>query len=214
MWRTPSFRWTAMSPGTSPRWPSRRPPRSRSLSLLCRLLSCPASSVAPTPLSGISGRPDQAQISGPGWVSINRETIDLRYVEQLRDREQSAALGYAMVCAQQHLMDGRHTLSQIVAELEAMLDEKRSESPVRRPPGVPFLARPRTQELFRLLQPLSRLTAIRDDKFYPLRKCAAEQLLCGAFGFGESEEHLLVHGCCAGNEFSFTVIAQDGRIVV
>ena len=81
-------------------------------------------------------------------VSINRETIDLRYVEQLRDREQSAALGYAMVCAQQHLMDGRHTLSQIVAELEAMLDEKGLESLCGGHSGVPFLARPRTQELF------------------------------------------------------------------
>lgn len=63
-------------------------------------------------------------------------------MEQLRDREQSAALGYAMVCAQQHLMDGRHTLSQIVAELEAMLDEKGLESLCGGHSGVPFLARP------------------------------------------------------------------------
>lgn len=81
-------------------------------------------------------------------MSINRETIDLRYVEQLRDGEQSAALGYAMVYAQQHLMDGRHTLCQIVAELEAMLDEKGLESLCGGRSGVPFLARPRTQELF------------------------------------------------------------------
>ncbi len=85
---------------------------------------------------------------GRDGVSINRETIDLRYVEQLRDGEQSAALGYAMVYAQQHLMDGRHTLRQIVAELETLLDEKGLESLCGGRSGVSFLARPRAQELF------------------------------------------------------------------
>ena len=85
---------------------------------------------------------------GRDGVSINRETIDLRYVEQLRDGEQSAALGYAMVYAQQHLMDGRRALCQIVAELESLLDEKGLESLCGVRSGVPFLARPRAQELF------------------------------------------------------------------
>ena len=53
-----------------------------------------------------------------------------------------------MVYAQQHLMDGRHTLCQIVAELESLLDEKGLESLCVGRSGVPFLARPRTQELF------------------------------------------------------------------
>ena len=102
----------------------------------------------PTPSPEFRGDRIKLKSLGRDGVSINRETIDLRYVEQLRDREQSAALGYAMVCAQQHLMDGRHTLSQIVAELEAMLDEKGLESLCGGHSGVPFLARPRTQELF------------------------------------------------------------------
>ena len=75
----------------------------------------------PTPSPEFRGDRIKLKSLGRDGVSINRETIDLRYVEQLRDREQSAALGYAMVCAQQHLMDGRHTLSQIVAELELSL---------------------------------------------------------------------------------------------
>lgn len=102
----------------------------------------------PTPSPEFRGDRIKLKSLGRDGVSINRETIDLRYVEQLRDGEQSAALGYAMVYAQQHLMDGRHTLSQIVAELEAMLDKKGLESLCGGHSGVPFLARPRTQELF------------------------------------------------------------------
>lgn len=102
----------------------------------------------PTPSPEFRGDRIKLKSLGRDGVSINRETIDLRYVEQLRDGEQSAALGYAMVYAQQHLMDGRHTLCQIVAELKAMLDEKGLESLCGGRSGVPFLARPRTQELF------------------------------------------------------------------
>lgn len=102
----------------------------------------------PTPSPEFRGDRIKLKSLGRDGVSINRETIDLRYVEQLRDGEQSAALGYAMVYAQQHLMDGRHTLRQIVTELEALLDEKGLESLCVGRSGVPFLARPRAQELF------------------------------------------------------------------
>lgn len=117
-----------------------------------------AAPLSPAPLPSFDRRPapspefrgDRIKLKSLGrdGVSINRETIDLRYVEQLRDGEQSAALGYAMVYAQQHLMDGKHTLRQIVAELETLLDEKGLESLCRGRSGVPFLARPRAQELF------------------------------------------------------------------
>ena len=150
MWRTPSFRWTAMSPRTSPitalaKQEAAAFPISVT-SLPTALL--PSFKRCPTPSPEFRGDRIKLKSLGRDGVSINRETIDLRYVEQLRDGEQSAALGYAMVYAQQHLMDGRHTLSQIVAELEAMFDEKGLESLCGGRSGVPFLARPRTQELF------------------------------------------------------------------
>lgn len=84
---------------------------------------------------------------GRDGISINRETIDLRYVEQLTDTEQLTALGYCMIYAQQHLLDGKHTLQQVVGELERRMDEKGL--------GVlhdtAFLARPRKQEIFACL---------------------------------------------------------------
>lgn len=112
----------------------------------------------PAPLPGFDRRPspspefrgDRIKLKSLGrdGVSINRETIDLRYVEQLRDGEQSAALGYAMIYAQQRLMDGTHTLRQIVAKLEALLDREGLEVLCGSRSGVPFLARPRKQQLF------------------------------------------------------------------
>ena len=67
---------------------------------------------------------------------------------------------------------------------------------------------------------LPALTAIdlyscRHSKAFPLTKMRRRAATLRRIWFpGKSEEYLLVHGGCAGNEFSFTVIAQDRRIVV
>ena len=81
-------------------------------------------------------------------MSLNRETIDLRYVEQLRDGEQSAALGYCMLYAQRHLLDGRRTLRQVVEALEAVMEREGLSALCESRSSVPFLARPRRQEIF------------------------------------------------------------------
>ena len=81
---------------------------------------------------------------GRDGVSINRETIDLRHVEQLVDAEQLTALGYCVVYAQQHLLDGKRTLQQVVEALDQLMDQKGLGALC----GTAFLARPRTQELF------------------------------------------------------------------
>lgn len=85
---------------------------------------------------------------GRDGVSLNRENIDLRYVEQLRDGEQSAALGYCLRYAHRHLLDGEKTLRQVVEELEQVMDRGGVAALWEEGGGVPFLARPRTQEIF------------------------------------------------------------------
>lgn len=94
------------------------------------------------------GQGDRAKLKtlGRDGVSINRETIDLRYVEQLTDPEQLTALGYCLIYAQKHLMDGRRTLQQVVEELEQIMDRKGLEALCGREGA--FLARPRRQEIF------------------------------------------------------------------
>lgn len=88
---------------------------------------------------------------GRDGVSLNRETIDLRYLEQLADAEQCAALGYCLLYLQRHLLDGRRTLRQAVDQLEAVLDEKGLEALGESRSSVPALARPRRQEIFACL---------------------------------------------------------------
>ena len=85
---------------------------------------------------------------GRDGVSIDRETIDLRHVEQLVDGEQTAALGECMVYAQRRLLDGKRDLRQVVDELEAVLDRRGLEGLCQERSGAPFLARPRRQEIF------------------------------------------------------------------
>lgn len=88
---------------------------------------------------------------GRDGVSINRETIDLRYVEQLTDGEQSAALGHCVAYAQLYLMDGRRTLRQIVEELDRLMEEQGLAALCESRSMLPFLARPRKQEIFSCL---------------------------------------------------------------
>ena len=85
---------------------------------------------------------------GRDGFSLNRESVDLRYVEQLRDGEQSAALGYCLLYAQRRLLDGRRTLVQVVDALEAVMEEQGLEGLCGSRSAVPFLARPRRQEIF------------------------------------------------------------------
>ena len=54
---------------------------------------------------------------GKEAISINRETIDLRYVEQITDSEQVTSLGYCVKYAQRHLLDGTRTLQEVVGNV-------------------------------------------------------------------------------------------------
>ncbi len=63
-----------------------------------------------------SFRDDRVKIKtmGRDSVSINREVIDVRYVEQLVDGEQLAALGYIVKYAYTNLVDGKKNMQQVV----------------------------------------------------------------------------------------------------
>lgn len=69
---------------------------------------------------------DRMKVKGMGKdaVSIDRDTIELRYVEQLVDNEQTMALGYMVKYAKQHLFDGKKDLRQIAGMLEALVKEQ------------------------------------------------------------------------------------------
>lgn len=62
--------------------------------------------------------------SGKDAFSINKETIDIRYLEQIADSEQTAALGYCLLYIQLHLMNGKKTVQQLVDELFVLINQK------------------------------------------------------------------------------------------
>lgn len=87
---------------------------------------------------------------GRDSFSLDKENVDLRYVEQITDAEQTTALAYLLRYGLEEMADGRHTLRQTVQMLFELLDKKGWE---------PFcgsyipcgLTKPRRQEVFACL---------------------------------------------------------------
>lgn len=79
--------------------------------------------------------------------SLDKETVDVRYVEQLTDAELTNGLAHLMRYGLEQVADGRRTLTQVTEQICKVLDEKGWE---------PFctsyvpcgLAKPRKQELY------------------------------------------------------------------
>ncbi|MCR1839281.1 ABC-ATPase domain-containing protein [Murimonas intestini] len=114
--------------------------------------SKPSVSRCPSPSPEVKGNSRlKMKTMGRDGFSINRENIDLRYVEQLADSEQCTALGYILTYAENSLFNGRNNLQSVVNALENILRSKGLAAVV---PGsyLPSgLAMPRRQEIFACL---------------------------------------------------------------
>lgn len=95
-----------------------------------------------------SGERIKMKTMGREAISINRETIDLRYVEQLADSEQVTALGYCVRYAQRNILDGKKTLRQVVDELEEIVKKQGLAALCESRSGIANMAMPRRQEIF------------------------------------------------------------------
>lgn len=94
---------------------------------------------------------------GTSELSLNKENVELRYLEQLKDREQSAALAYLLKYAQLKMIDGKKDLSQIGELLEKLLDSQGLESLFDHGDVSTQLARPRKQEILACINRYRRL---------------------------------------------------------
>ena len=82
--------------------------------------------------------------------SLDKENVDVRYLEQLADSEQTAALAYLLRFAIEQVLDGKKSVRQTVKILTGRLDKEGWEPFC--PGYVPCgLARPREQEIFAAL---------------------------------------------------------------
>ena len=84
--------------------------------------------------------------TGLDTICINKENIDVRYIEQLVDSEQLNELGYMLAYAQKHLFDGKKTLLQITDELYEKIHRDGIESVCGLSYVPAGLALPRKQE--------------------------------------------------------------------
>lgn len=85
---------------------------------------------------------------GKNELLLAKNSVELRYMEQLNDEEQTMALGFILKQLQLNLFDGRKTLVQAVDMLEGQLDKGGLESLFGRGEVSASLARPRRQEIF------------------------------------------------------------------
>lgn len=88
------------------------------------------------------------KVMGKDSIQVNKNTTDLRYLEQLTDSEQLCALAYMLTYAVKHWMNGKRTLTEIVDLLEKQLDEKGLASLADSKYLPSNLSRPRRQEIF------------------------------------------------------------------
>lgn len=85
---------------------------------------------------------------GKDAISINRDTVDLRYVEQLADVEQLTTLGYLLKYAELHLFDGKKSLQQVIDSMMKLMEEKGLAEICESSYLPTGLALPRKQEIF------------------------------------------------------------------
>lgn len=97
------------------------------------------------------------KIMGTSELALSKERVELRYLEQLEDQEQTMALAYLLKYAQLKLMDGRKDLKQIGDLLDNQLDQKGLEGLFERGEVSSQLARPRKQEIMACINRYRRL---------------------------------------------------------
>lgn len=85
---------------------------------------------------------------GRDSIQVNKETIDMRYVEQLVDSEQLMALGYLLNYAGKYLMDGKYTMTEIVTRLYDKISQQGLKAVCEGSCLPSGLAMPRKQEIF------------------------------------------------------------------
>lgn len=93
----------------------------------------------------------KVKVQGKDGFSLNHETVDLRYLEQIADVEQVTALGYILKYVAANMGKGEKTLQEILGKLEQILAQ-RGLAGICDGNYLPSgLAMPRKQEVFACL---------------------------------------------------------------
>ena len=93
----------------------------------------------------------KVKTNGRDGFSINKENVDLRYLEQLADPEQTMALGCCLRVLGESIFDGKKTLRQCVAQLMDILRKEGLHALSDSPRSIPSMAMPREQEIYMMV---------------------------------------------------------------
>lgn len=103
-----------------------------------------------------SDRGTKIKVAGRDALTINKETVDLRYLEQLTDSEQVAAIGYMLCWLEEHAVG-----KPLRVAVDTVMEQLQRGGILSIIPGrycPQFLAMPRRQEVFGALCRLRRLS--------------------------------------------------------
>ncbi len=94
-------------------------------------------------------RDDRLKLKAMGTheLLLGRDAVELRYLEQLRDGEQTMALAYLLKFLQLQVMDGKKNMPTLADQLEALLNNQGLEGLFEHGDVRSSLARPRRQEI-------------------------------------------------------------------
>ena len=72
------------------------------------------------------GEPERLKVKtlGVDGFLLGKQNVDLRYIEQLIDSEQTAALGLLLKYAVEHFTDGKHTISEVAEWLAKKAEQE------------------------------------------------------------------------------------------
>lgn len=94
---------------------------------------------------------------GTSELLLGRDAVELRYLEQLRDGEQTMALAYLLKYFHMQAMDGRKNMPKLADQIEALLNTQGLEGLFDHGDVRSSLARPRRQEILACLNRYRRL---------------------------------------------------------
>jgi hypothetical protein len=96
-------------------------------------------------------RIEKARVHGWDTISLDRTEIDLRYLEQIVDESQSAALAYLMQYVPEKMADGRRTAAELAGEAARKIEKEGILSVTPKNYGAGPAAAVRVQEILACL---------------------------------------------------------------
>lgn len=94
------------------------------------------------------GRRVRSKVTGRDSFSLNKESVDLRGVQQIVDTEQVRALAQCLMVLEGEIFDGRKTVREAVGILADRIGEKGLTAISGPGRNVPAMAMPRVQEIY------------------------------------------------------------------